>query len=655
MLNRIVRSSWARTAALSLVTLSALAACDDGSELDLPDDAPAEARAGTHHYGVAWSPFVTGDRAFVELAGAPNADGTLGVFLRTSTGEILYTHELTASQTSAWSTPQSLDGWQLTKMKVAANADGRLEVFAMGGDGYLYHRWQAAPSSASFSAWSNLGNAGSLDYDVIRNADGRLEVAVLRNDGVVFRRAQVAANGGWGDFTAMPLSGHGTILKSIALSREGAGNLMLLARDQYDELYSSRQLHAGTWTDWVGFAPIAPPGTTWQDFKASWNADGRVEAVALRSDGALYAEAQGQDNIGWNTFVPAHNAGRIVSFDVARSMWGLNVVAVDSDGQVQHLHKKGTSGDSAWEYRDGLNGRDMRSVKLISRTLPGAGNPEWLNAFGLDRNGRVRWTRQVWGENWVPLTNGPGVRDFRFVPNRVAPGGTSTLRWDVSVPPVGCTPVLKVITPSNDQFYVQPLGSANVVLPNHTGDWFARLQLGCQENIFSGQYSDFGDYVDAHILVDNLPALVSVSVDRDYINQGESTTLHWSTNPPSDCANPSVALNGKREGWGDAYLAVTGQPLSGSISISPKYTALYTAELRCGSTGIGTAEKRVSVYVPQNPSAPTHYCKITRPGMCAIDPYWEPNDALALNHCQNNNLGFHVELVGGDAYCPLNP
>jgi hypothetical protein len=220
-------------------------ACDsEDAGADLPDT-PAGARAGTHHYGVAWSPFVTGDRAFVELAGAPNADGTIGLFLRTSTGEILYTHELTASQTSGWSTPQTLDGWQLTKMKVATNADGRLEVFAMGGVGYLYHRWQSAPSSTTFSGWSNLGNAGSVDDDVVRNQDGRLEVAILCNDGVVFRRSQVVANGGWGDLSSMPLSGHGNILKSIALSREGGGNLVLLARDQYDELYSSRQLHAG--------------------------------------------------------------------------------------------------------------------------------------------------------------------------------------------------------------------------------------------------------------------------------------------------------------------------------------------------------------------------------------------------------------------------
>jgi hypothetical protein len=653
MSKRTRTTSWARAAALALATLSTVAdsACDDGTDLDLPD-APAAARAGTHHYGVAWSPFVTGDRAYVELAGAPNADGTIGLFLRTSTGEIFYTHELAATQTSDWSTPQTLDGWKLTKMKVATNADGRLEVFAMGGDGYLYHRWQAAPSSASFSGWSNLGNAGSVDYDVIRNQDGRLEVAILRDDGVIFRRSQVAANGGWGDLATFPTSG-GSAKKSIALTREGRGNLVLLVRDNYGEIFTSRQLQAGHWTDWVGFATIG--GHDLQDLKASSNADGRVEAVALGGDGVVYADAQGVDNIGYVGWVSTHNAGRIVSYDVARSSWGLNVVAVDANGQVQHLHKRGTSGDSPWEYRDGLNGRDLRYVKLISRTLPGADNPEWLNAFGLDKNGRVRWTRQVWGENWVPLSNGPGVRDFRFMPNRVGPGGMSTLRWDVAVPQFGCTPVLKVITPTNDQFFVRPQGEASVTLPRTVGDWFARLQVGCQENIFSGQYDNYGDFVDAHILVDNLPALIHVSVDRDYINQGESTTLRWSTNPPADCQNPSVALSGKREGWGDPYLSATGQALSGSITIAPEYTAMYSAELRCGGVAIGTADKRVSVYVPQNPPVPTHYCKITRPGMCAIDPYWEPNDELALNHCQNNNLGFHVELVDAHAYCPLNP
>jgi hypothetical protein len=41
-------------------------------------------------------------------------------------------------------------------MTVAANANGRLEVFAIGRDHVLYHRWQLAPNGG-WSGWASLG------------------------------------------------------------------------------------------------------------------------------------------------------------------------------------------------------------------------------------------------------------------------------------------------------------------------------------------------------------------------------------------------------------------------------------------------------------------------------------------------------------------
>jgi hypothetical protein len=39
---------------------------------------------------------------------------------------------------------------------VGQNADGRIEVFARGGNGALWHIWQTAPNNG-WSGWASLG------------------------------------------------------------------------------------------------------------------------------------------------------------------------------------------------------------------------------------------------------------------------------------------------------------------------------------------------------------------------------------------------------------------------------------------------------------------------------------------------------------------
>jgi hypothetical protein len=41
-------------------------------------------------------------------------------------------------------------------IEVGQNADGRLEVFACGGNGGLWHIWQTTPGGG-WSSWASLG------------------------------------------------------------------------------------------------------------------------------------------------------------------------------------------------------------------------------------------------------------------------------------------------------------------------------------------------------------------------------------------------------------------------------------------------------------------------------------------------------------------
>jgi hypothetical protein len=76
------------------------------------------------------------------------------------------------------------------------NADGRLEFFARGADGAVWHQWQVAPSNG-WSGWDPLGGFILGNIAVGQNADGRMEVFVQGGDNAVWHRWQVAPSNGW--------------------------------------------------------------------------------------------------------------------------------------------------------------------------------------------------------------------------------------------------------------------------------------------------------------------------------------------------------------------------------------------------------------------------------------------------------------------------
>jgi len=84
---------------------------------------------------------------------------------------------------------------------VGRNADGRLEIFAIGDDLALWQKWQVAPNDG-WSEWRTLGKpAGDVSltdqFTVGTNQDGHQEVFVVGKDGSVWQIWQTAPNGGW--------------------------------------------------------------------------------------------------------------------------------------------------------------------------------------------------------------------------------------------------------------------------------------------------------------------------------------------------------------------------------------------------------------------------------------------------------------------------
>ena len=81
---------------------------------------------------------------------------------------------------------------------VGRNADGRLEVFVIGGNGALYRQWQTTPGGA----WSNWDHRGGdqlvgSNLAVAKNRNGELEVFVIGGDGALYHQWQTNIGGPW--------------------------------------------------------------------------------------------------------------------------------------------------------------------------------------------------------------------------------------------------------------------------------------------------------------------------------------------------------------------------------------------------------------------------------------------------------------------------
>ncbi|MFF9640915.1 hypothetical protein [Kitasatospora aureofaciens] len=153
-----------------------------------------------------WSPW----KALPTLSGgiqsypavARNQDGRLQVFVRDTSDNVYYVAQNKAGQEQWGSSWKQLTGQGtplggvagLGDINVAANADGRLEVFARHSDYSLWHTMQTQPSSVdSWSKPSSLGGT-TLGDSVVANRDGRLEAFAVVAHRALGHSAQEESN-----------------------------------------------------------------------------------------------------------------------------------------------------------------------------------------------------------------------------------------------------------------------------------------------------------------------------------------------------------------------------------------------------------------------------------------------------------------------------
>jgi hypothetical protein len=246
--------------------------------------------------------------------------GRLQLFALNRDGSVSVNVETSHDATSFWGW-SSLGGYALTQMTVSANQDGRLEVFALGGDRAVYHQWQTDTSSSLYN-WSGWGGLGGYVQAITVGHDhlGRLEVAALGMDRAAYLIGQVTANGGWGAWTGLG----GTSLQQLQMTNQADGRLMLFALGGDHATYCRTESLSLSWGNWTYLGGYV------QSIQVGHDAAYRVQVVALGFDNQIYEVGQTQRNAGFGGWVGL--GGNMTSFALANNPNGdLLIYALGND------------------------------------------------------------------------------------------------------------------------------------------------------------------------------------------------------------------------------------------------------------------------------------------------------------------------------------
>lgn len=243
----------------------------------------------------AWGEFPSEPPLYLTpLEAARNADGTLVVFAVLGTTTELYYSQQSAPGSDSWTPWISLGKGVYSQfpLVIGVNADGRLELFTYTGQ-YARHIWQVAPKGAWFapdgvwSAWESMGG-DYMPLAVGRNADGRLEVFASGTPGDlyhnVYHKWQNSSgwNESWDRLGDVEIYGR----PSVSVGANSDGRLEVFVVHQENRLIGDSPANVehiwqvapnSSWSNWGKLGR----GQFYSIMGVGRNADGRLEVFAV--------------------------------------------------------------------------------------------------------------------------------------------------------------------------------------------------------------------------------------------------------------------------------------------------------------------------------------------------------------------------------------
>jgi hypothetical protein len=245
------------------------------------------------------------------IAAATNKDGRLALVATAGiTGTRDAVWQLEELNSTGWSLLEEWlggdpkDSWEgPARPAVAANADGRFEVVAIGTDaktGKIWHARQDSTAPGGWSGWKSLGTPpGQRTVEtppaLARNKNGRLELFIVDKGSAVWHRWQEQAGGDrWAAWHSLNKPGqHLKIKGSLAVTQNKDGRLELFVTASDGAVWHIWQdpRAPGGWSGWQSLkSPSGPSGQIAVSGPpaAVQNQDGRLELFVTAKDGAVW-------------------------------------------------------------------------------------------------------------------------------------------------------------------------------------------------------------------------------------------------------------------------------------------------------------------------------------------------------------------------------
>jgi hypothetical protein len=222
-------------------------------------------------------------------------------------------------------------GWQAFssvfdgRPSLVANADGRLEVFALGFDGVVYHAWQL--SDASWTGWAALPGLTTAHAITAARGSTGLVVAARSADGSVWVDTQSGSTWSPWAHTGGSLTGG----LSAATNRDGRVELFGIAASGVVE-HQWQKTPGGAWSAWTSMGgPVSAAS-----LQAVTNVDGRLEVFLVGGWATVYHAWQSKPGGSFSGWV-----------QIGGSVAGGVSVGVNLNGTLE-VFFRGLNGSGLW-------------------------------------------------------------------------------------------------------------------------------------------------------------------------------------------------------------------------------------------------------------------------------------------------------------------
>jgi hypothetical protein len=309
--------------------------------------------------------------------------------------------------------PFTIPRFSLSATAVARGQNGRLVMFAVDNAHGVWSRTQTAVGSDTWTRWKPFG--GSMSSVVAgTNGNGLIEVFGVRWPadsqwgGRVFHRWQLAPNSdSWSEWEEF--GGRLSLVPSrLTVTASSTGGLVLFGINQVNEIWGRTQFIGsngsngqGSWSDWGLIS--APAAATVSRIAARHNSTNRMELFGIDTLGKVFYRWELTPGTGsWSSWVELGGSLKLPASITATTIGpGGAVVLFGTDssrrlwGRTQFVGSNGSNGIGSWS-----------NWGLIDGTISGINavyNPNnRIELFGVDPSGSLfhRWELAAGTGSW---------------------------------------------------------------------------------------------------------------------------------------------------------------------------------------------------------------------------------------------------------------